>query len=139
METLDLSGFDVRSQAQEGVEVALLDPAGRKTRVMLRVRGMDSQAYRDALDRYLRDGAERGRARTQEERNEEFLSVQATLIAAWTIDGKPAALVFEKGGKPLECTPENVAKVLREHSWVHGQVISFAERRANFLPGSTSS
>jgi hypothetical protein len=139
METLDLSAFDTRARAQEGVDMPLLDPAGFATRAVLRVRGMDSQVYQDALTKFVRAGAERGRKRTSEERDAEFLEVQATLVAGWSVDGKPAALVFEKDGKPLECTPANVARVLREHAWVLAQVIAFAERRQNFLPGSASS
>lgn len=139
METLDLSAFDTRERAQEGVDMPLLDPKGYPTGATVRVRGMDSQVYKGALEKFLSMSADLGRKPTQEERDAEFLKVQANLVAGWHVNGKPAALIFEKGGEALECTPANVARVLRDHAWVEQQVSQFAGRRANFLPGPASS
>lgn len=139
-ETVDLSGFDVRPRAQEGVDMPLLSPAGRATGVTLRVRGRDSQAYQDMIQAQVRRAIERApRRATEDERNAEFWELQATLVAGWHTEGKPAALVFEQGGPALECTPANVAKALEKNAWLFEQVNSFADKRANFLPGSVSS
>ena len=139
-ETVDLSGFDIRPRADAGAEMPLLDPAGRPTRVVVRVRGMDAQAYQDCVKRQLRAAKERlPRKASEDERNHEFWELQATLVAEWLVDGQPAALVFEKGGPALECTPAAVAGVLERHPWVFEQVLRFAESRRNFLPGPASS
>lgn len=128
----DLSGFDVRPKSQEGVEMPLLDPAGRTTNVVLGVRGIDSQAYADKAKEHIRRRTARAPSRASEaERNAEWWEQQATLVAWW----KPEKIVFEKGGQPLQCTPANVAAVLEVHSWVYEQVLKVANDRANFLPG----
>lgn len=137
---VDLSGLDVRPLAQEGVDMPLLSPAGRPTGVTVRVRGRDSQAYQDTIQAQVRRAIERApRKATTEERNAEFWELQATLVVSWAVDGKPAALVLEKGGPALECTPRNVAAALENHAWLFEQVNAFADKRANFLPGSESS
>jgi len=139
-EPFDLSDCDVRPLSQEGVDMALLSPAGRPTGVTLRVRGRDSQAYQDMIQAQVRRAIERApRKATTEERNAEFWELQATLVVGWSTDGKPAALVFEKGGVSLECTASNVAAALEKHAWLFEQVNGFADKRANFLPGSASS
>lgn len=136
MDSVDLSGFDIRARAQDGVDMPLLDPAGRQTNVTLRVRGSDSQAYKDMLQAQIRRGVERApRKATEEERNAEFWELHATLVVSWT----PSRIVFDKGGQTLECTPANVARVLEAHQWLFEQVRAFADKRANFLPGSSSS
>ena len=139
-EPFDLSGCDVRPRAQEGVDMALLSPAGRPTGVTLRVRGRDSQAYQDTIQAQVRRGIERApRKPTEQERNAEFWELQATLVAGWHVEGKPASLVLAKGAPALECTPENVAAALEQHAWLFEQVNRFADKRENFLPGSAAS
>lgn len=128
----DLSGFDIRAPSQEGSEMRLLDPTGRETNVVFKVRGTDSEAYNGKMKEHLRRGVARApRKPTEEERNAEFWELHATLVVSWS----PARIRFDKGGEELDCTPSNVATVLERHSWILEQVQSFAYRRANFLPG----
>jgi hypothetical protein len=139
-EILDLSSFDVRPRAEEGAEMPLLDPSGNVTKVVFRVRGIDSMAYQEKLKAQLRRRKEiLPRKPSEAELNAETIELYATLVCAWSVDGKPAALIFEKGEAAMECTPANVARVLEQHSWIFEQVIEFAGKRANFLPGSASS
>lgn len=126
----DLDGVDVRPRSQEGVEMPLLDPAGNDTGVILLVRGTDSEAYKDKMAEQVRRKMDRqGRNQTQEERNEEWWELHATLIADWR--GVP----MMRGGKPLEYSPKNAASFLEQYDWAFEQVRRFADRRANFLPG----
>lgn len=135
-EAADLSGFDVRATSQDGVDMVLLDPAGRRTQVVFRVRGTDSKAYQEATQARIRKQQELlPRKVTEEESNAMFMETQASLIVSWT----PSRVRFEKDGEELECTLANVAGVLQRHPWIHEQVIRFSDRRANFLPGSSSS
>jgi hypothetical protein len=109
----------------------LLDPAGRPTKVKLRVRGTDSAAYNDMLKEQVRRAVERQpRKATEEEKNAEFWELHATLIVGWT--------GMHLKGQPYDYTPENAARLLEEYSWVFEQVRRFADNRANFLPGPAS-
>lgn len=132
----DLSMFDGRAGAQEGVDMPLRNPLGQRTNVVLRVRGIDSQAYEDTSKAQIRRRNERLPASpTEAERTADFWQLQASLVAGWT----PARIRFEKGGDELDCTPANVARVLEQHPWIFEQVMEFSRKRANFLPGSSSS
>lgn len=140
-EAIDLSGFDVRPRSQEGASMRLLAPDGQPTRVVLRVRGRDAQAYQDMIQAQIRRAVERAPVKsTEQEKNAEFWELQATLVAGWfNLEGQPAKIVVEANGAPLEYTPANAAAVLEKHSWIFEQVNRFADKRANFLPGSASS
>ena len=128
----DLDHHDPRPKAQEGVEMPLLDPAGRRTPVVLRVRGTDCEAYNDKLKAQIRRRTERGPAKiSEEERNAEFWELHATLLAGWS--------GLTKGGQPFEYSPKNAALLLEQHAYIFEQVRGFADHRANFLPGSASS
>lgn len=129
----DLESTDVRPRSQEGVEMTLLDPAGRRTPVVLRVRGTDCEMYNEKLREQVRRGIERGpRKATEEERNAEFYELHATLIAGWND-------ALRLGGKPFVHTPENAARLLEDYAYIFEQVRRFSDNRVNFLPGSASS
>jgi hypothetical protein len=132
-DAFELNAVDVRPRAQEGVEMELLDPAGRETGVFLVVRGTDCAAYKDKMREQLERQIQRnGRIKTQEEKNTEFYELHATLIAGWR--GKQLTL----GGAPLEYTQANAAMLLEQYDWAFEQVRRFADRRGNFLPGPPS-
>lgn len=134
-EPLDLSGWDISTRAQEGVEMPLLDPAGRPSKIKFRVRGTDCEAYSDmskAHIRRMRDAAPR--KPTEEEQNAQFWELHATLVPSWD----PPRLMFKKEWGAMDCTPANVAKVLEAFPDVFEQVRRFADKRANFLPGPSS-
>jgi hypothetical protein len=145
METVNLSGFDIRHRSQEGADMPLLDPTGRPTRVVFRVRGTDSTEYNDLLKAQVRRWVERApRKATEDERNAEFWELGAALVAGWFVkkeggELEPAALQFSADAPPIAYTPENAARLLETHSWVFEQVRRFADTRANFLPGHVSS
>jgi hypothetical protein len=133
-EGFDLSAVDIRPRSQEGVEMPLLDPAGRATGVILLVRGTDSDAYTEMFKEQVRRGVARApRKQTEEEKNQEFWELHATLIAGW----RGTRLML--GGKPLEYSPANAANLLEQYAWVWEQVRRFADNRANFLPGPSRS
>lgn len=128
----DLDAHDPRPMAQAGIEMPLLDPAGRRTTVVLRVRGMDCEAFSDMLKAQVRRRMELGsRKLSVEERNAETWELYATLVAGWS--------GLSKGGQPFEYSQKNAAQLLEQHAYIFEQVRAFAENRANFLPGSASS
>lgn len=134
-ESVDLSAFDVRPRAQEGVEMQLVDPARRATKVFIRVRGRDSRAYNDVFEAQLRRKAERGPQRqTEKERLDELYELSASLVCGW----RPK-LAIVKGEAAVEYSPANAQRLLVEHVYIWEQVENFAGNRANFLPPPASS
>lgn len=130
----ELDAVDVRGRAQEGVDMLLLDPAGNDTGVVLVVRGFDSRAYKDVVERQLRHRTEiHPRKLSEAESKAEFYEENAALLAGWK--GKP----FTRGGKAFEYSPANAALLLQEYDWILEQVRAFARNRRNFLPGSATS
>lgn len=129
----DLDAVDVRPRAQEGVEMELIDPAGRPTGVVLIVRGTDSEAYKEKLRDQVRRHIERqGRKPSDAERDAELWELHATLIAGWK--GRP----LMRGGNPIEYSAANAARLLEQYDWVFEQVRRFSDKRANFLPGPST-
>lgn len=128
----DLAAVDPRPRAQEGVDMPLLDPAGRETGVVLRVRGTDAKAYNDMLQEQLRRRVQRApRKPTEEESNAEWYELHATLVAGWS--------GLYLAGQPFEYSPANAERLLREYAYIFEQVRRFADDRRNFLPGPASS
>lgn len=143
--TVDLSAFDVRGTAQDGVDMVLLDPMGNATNVTLRVRGGDCKAFADMLKEQTRRQVDRGqRKATDAEKTGEFYELYATLVAGWFVNGAPAKVMFwrnpDKSPAPaIEYTPANAAQLLQNAPYIFDQVRRFADKRENFLPGSASS
>lgn len=136
MDSLDLTKLDVKPRAQDGVEMALIDPAGNRTGAFLRVRGLDSQAYRERFEDQQRGRLERaGRKQSQDEKNAEFWELQGVLVCGW----RPKLVIAPTDQAPLEYSHENAVRLLREHPFIWEQVYAFSQERANFLPGSASS
>ena len=136
----DLSRFDVRPRAQEGVELVLFDPRGKLLGLTFRVRGTDSRVYLDKLEEQTKRRRDRipGQLSDEQraaERAAEFWELHATLVAGWT----PERIQLATGGEPLAWSEANAAKVLEQYPFIFDQVKLFAERRANFLPGLSSS
>lgn len=127
----DLAHADVRPRSQEGVDMPLLDPAGRATGVTLRVRGSDCASYQAEIQEQIRRGIQRApRKATEAEKNAEFYELHATLVAGW--EG-----LYLKG-EPFPYTPANAARLLEEYTYIFEQVRRFADNRANFLPQPAS-
>ncbi len=132
MEGFELDRVDIRPKSQEGVDMELRDPAGKPTGVILIVRGTDSAAYKEKQQEHIRRQIGRAGMPSEEERNREFLELHATLIAGWK--GKP----LMRAGVQMAHSPENALALLDQYDWIFDQVRRFADRRANFLPGSST-
>lgn len=124
----DLDAHDVRPMSQTGVEMTLLDPAGKATGVKLVVRGTDSAEYQDTLKAHVKRAVDRApRKPTDEEKEAEFWELNATLLAGWS--------GLFSGGKEFAYSPANAARLIREHPYIFEQVLRFSRERANFLRG----
>lgn len=135
MDSLDLSKLDVKPRAQDGVEMPLLGPGFLPTGAFLRVRGLDSLAYRERFEAQQRAKLDRaGRRLSQAERDAEFWELQGTLVCGW----RPK-IAIAVGEQAVEYTHDNAVRMLKEHPFIWEQVYAFSQERANFLPGSASS
>lgn len=138
-EAFDLDAHDPRPKAQEGVEMTLLDPRGKPTKVKLMVRGTDCDAYNDTLQAQTRRRIERlPRKATEDEADAEFYELHATLIAGWPA-GTFKRRSAEGAAVPFEYSPPNAARLLKDYAYILEQVRRFADNRGNFLPGAASS
>lgn len=138
METYDLDAHDPRPKQEEGVEMTVLDPKGRPTGAKLMVRGTDSQAFNDTLSEQVRKRAEMlPRKQTNEEKDEDFYELYATLVAGW-----PSGTFTKKNRdgvkQPFDYTPKNAAALLKQYPYIFEQVRRFADNRGNFWQGPES-
>jgi hypothetical protein len=123
--TLPLPGMDefhTRAKANEGHKIPLYAADGRLTAHWLRVRGVDSDAFRKAQTRQTRRTSEIA-ALDPEAREDAIidatLEMQASLVAEWSFD--------------MECTHDNVKAFLRDAPQIAAEVDKFASRRTFFF------
>lgn len=122
-----------RSKHNEGVWVDVKNEKGVVVG-RLRIRGLDSDAYRSAHDGFNREmvrlaAAVRNKAdaellaATQEEKDAAKLAERVALVAEWTFED--------------ECNAANVTELFREAPYLSDQVFFIANERDRFL-GSNS-
>lgn len=114
--------FMTRTKANEGHKIPLYAADGRLTAHWVRVRGVDSDAFRKAQNRQTRRTAEIA-ALPQEDREEAIfdatLEMQAALVAEWSFD--------------MACTHDNIKAFLREAPQIAAEIDKFASRRTFFF------
>jgi hypothetical protein len=117
-----MEDFMTRSKANEGHQIPLYTADGRLSAHWLRVRGVDSDAFRKSQTKQTRRTSEIALL-PEEEREEAILDatleMQAALVAAWSFD--------------MPCTLDNVKAFLREAPQIAAEVDKFASRRAFFF------
>lgn len=119
----DMEEFFTRQQANDGVEFPLSRPDGTPTDHRIRIRGVDSDAFRtaeaDSGRRLLEISLEKDKDKANAEFLEEKLKLRASLVVSWSFD------------KP--CTPENVREFLREAPQIADQIDRIANQRSRFF------
>lgn len=124
------SDFFTRGKANEGEKLPLSLPDGTPTDEYLMVRGVDSDAFRAAVDNYrreligfaaIKDESERA-AKSEQARVE----LMCALVIGWSFDD--------------ECTQEALAELFREAPHIADEADKFAsDRRRFFRKRSTGS
>lgn len=114
--------FMTRSRANEGHKIPLYTAAGQLTAHWVRVRGVDSDAFRMAVTKQHRRTAEI--AQLPDEEREEAIEdakreMVSSLVIAWSFD--------------KECTLANVKAFLREAPQIAAEIDKFANRRTLFF------
>lgn len=119
----DMEEFFTRQQANDGIELPLSRPDGTPTDHRIRIRSVDSDAFRAAEAesgrRLLEISLEKDKAKANSEFLEEKLKLRAALVVSWTFD------------KP--CTPESVREFLREAPQIADQIDRIANQRSRFF------
>lgn len=121
--------------AEEGAELELVDPAGKRTGWKWRLRGTDAPSMQALALGHRRRRLEQ-LARTGEDRVDPATFDEEALeqMVAATLSWEGCEL---EDGVPFECNPPNVRAALAE-KWIREQVAEFIRKRANFLHRSAS-
>ena len=126
----------VADREDEGQVIELLDASGEplvyndgasEKPVTVTVAGTYSATYRKAVERQNRNSMKGRRSRsTSEELVESLIELEAACVLAW--DG-----MTTDEGKPIDFTPENVARFLRGIPWFRNQVRYAMDDHASFF------
>jgi hypothetical protein len=114
--------FMTRAKANEGRAIPLYAADGRLTAHWVRVRGVDSDAFRLAQTKQMRRTAEIASLPEIEKEpaiEDAKLEMTASLVIDWSFD--------------MPCTHENVKNFLREAPQIAAAIDKFASRRTFFF------
>lgn len=125
---LSMEAFFTRERANEGVEVPLYTPDGSKTEHWVRIRGVDSDLFREAEANSKRDAFHVASIEDTVERAKAIQDTKLNLIAALVISWS-----FEK-----ECTLDNVKEFFRQAPQIADAVDQVASKRALFFAKRSS-
>lgn len=137
---MDLSVFDGAAKAfDEGFEVDIVHPTtGKKLDMKVRVASYQSQRVRDVQRRLananIRDQKRNPKkVQTVEEIEDHAVDVMVAAVLSW--EG------FERGGKAIECTTENVRAVLTNPDlwFIAEQIDAAADNQLAFVKASPAS
>lgn len=126
-----MESFFTRARANEGIELPLDMPDGSPTSHRIRIRGVDSDAFRTAQADSRRRLVEIATASEKvdfdaDKMEGERLRMLASLVASWTFE--------------IPCTVENVVSFLREAPQIAQQIDKLsAKRNLFFRKGSPNS
>lgn len=117
---MDIEQFATRSDANDGVKVPLYNKHGEKTEHWLIVRGVDSDAFREAESE-----AKRMVATKKATLKEAMRHALSSLVSEWSLDGP--------------CTKENIIHLLTEAPQIADAIDKIAgDRKSFFLLKSSS-
>lgn len=125
----EMEQFFTREKANAGTKIPLRRPDGTETEHYLVIRGIDSDAFRDADLKSKRAAVEIAALTDQDEQERRRKEVKLDLVSALIADWSFAE----------ECTPENVKTLLREAPQIADSVDRLAGQRALFFGGGLSS
>lgn len=124
-----LSNFDTQTRAEEGVEFELKDHfTGEPTGAFVRVRGVDSLAYKKTMaerDRQLREIlSSTGKPPTEEQR----LAMTCDMLADLTVSWRG---IVDEAGNEIEFSRAKAVELYKKYNLLRDAVdIACADRRA---------
>ncbi|MCX8282482.1 hypothetical protein OSJ77_20020 [Phyllobacterium sp. 0TCS1.6C] len=135
----DLSQFDgLAAKLEEGFDLDILHPAtGEKTGLVVKVVSYRSERVKRVQRRLANEALREGKKNpkkigTVEEIEERTNEIVAASIIGWNLT---------QGGKSVECTPDNVLKVISnpDYFFISEQVDKAADEDAHFVKPSQKS
>lgn len=137
---MDLDSVNMNALGNEGAWIDIEGPNGKPTDLKVKIRGANSDPVRKVSEEHNRRIAAAFKAnKGKADVDLDALDKQrdAELAVASTIDWSG----FEKGGKPLPCTPENVREIYTHpgFAWLSTQVYAKAQEPDVFLKASAPS
>jgi hypothetical protein len=128
MTKTSMEDFFTRDVANEGIKLPLYTPTGEKTEHFLHIRGVDSDAFREA-DSKAKRAFFRISSLPQEEQDEalnhETMKLLSCLVISWSFD--------------KECTQENVIEFLKTAPQIADSINQIAVKRKIFFAQRSSS
>lgn len=121
--------FHTRQFANEGIELPLYTPDGKRSEHWMRIRGVDSDEFRLAEAESKRDVMRIAQIENARDRTAEVELSKLTLIAALVISWS----------FPQECTRENVVAFLKEAPQIADAIDTAASKRSLFFAARLSS
>lgn len=136
-----MDAFMTRAKANEGHRIPLHAADGKLTAHWVQVRGIDSDAFRQAETTQKRRLKEFMQIKDEGEREaavaEGTLILQASLVADWSF--ADADIMAKGGNSAIPCTLENVVNFLREAPQIASKIDELASRRTFFFKTPTGS
>lgn len=123
-----MEAFFTRERANEGIEVPLYTPDGAKTEHWLRIRGVDSDIFREAEANSKRSAFHVASIEDEAERTKAIQEAKLDLIAALVISWS-----FDE-----ECTTDNVKTFFRQAPQIADAVDQVASKRSLFFGKGSS-
>jgi hypothetical protein len=141
-----LKDRNTAAKADLGIDVEIFDPAGETTNITFHVLGSDSQVYLYAERAVHKRQLELGKRSKdfavgldydqQQAANVEKMTACVTSWKEKKDDGTFKATITLEEGVELECTPDNVKKILKDRGFffIRNQVQTAMDNPKNFLP-----
>jgi hypothetical protein len=137
--TFELSQFDgIAAKLEEGFDLDILHPStGEKTGLLIKVASYRSERVKRVQRRLANAAIREGKKNpkkvgTVEEIEEKTNEIVAASVISWNLTN---------GGKPVECTPESVLKVISnpDYFFISEQIDKAADEDAHFVKPSLKS
>lgn len=133
----DLSKNNLAEQAEAGYKFELTLPgSGDKTGAFITVRGAQSKIVQkysrkkfQEIDQARTVAARKGKEHKLTLEELEDLGIETATLRIISWQG------IAEDGVEIPFTPENAARILREHSWIREQIMEESDSLINFQPG----
>lgn len=126
---MDISKLNMTEHADRGAQLQLLHPVDKTPLegVTVTLLGADSTLYRNRLAAWRGKFMSSNKAPALNDAEEQAMECRVACTVSWQ--------GMELGGKPYECTPENVRELYSNpgYSWLVEQVDAFIQERSNFF------
>ena len=122
----DLSQYEQRNLADEGVWMEVEDPSGNPLGIHILLAGNDSQAYQKELRKHQDKMLKKNKMKISAEEAE---NQNLNLLSACTLNWQGV----EYQGVELECNRENIRWLYKNFPFIREQADDFIGDRANFL------